>query len=269
MTIYNIKRLFFGMEVHAPWPHELPEGRLIQEQYRHMTIAFLGNADLVLLLEKLKFFIPPSFKVGLVGKFHQCLFLPKRDPHVVAWEIEWLEKPNRFISFYHHFMEWLEKQGFSPDKKHADFLPHVTLCRSPFNVKEWEEGFQKLPFSITSLNLYESVGNSVYEVRWKYPFVNPFKEIEHTADIAFEIYGESLNQLYNHAVAALAFKYPPFLHDFIPLKKIKNLDELIISLNQLITKVDSEIGCPFKAVSFHDLLTEESQLLKWEMIVDV
>ena len=36
------KRLFFGFEVDAPWP-SLPEGRMIKEKDRHVTVAFLDR----------------------------------------------------------------------------------------------------------------------------------------------------------------------------------------------------------------------------------
>ena len=36
------KRLFFGFEVKAPWPQGLPKGRILKEDQRHITIAFLG-----------------------------------------------------------------------------------------------------------------------------------------------------------------------------------------------------------------------------------
>ncbi len=40
------KRLFFGAEVSAPWPKELPQGRVLEEKARHLTLAFLGETRL-------------------------------------------------------------------------------------------------------------------------------------------------------------------------------------------------------------------------------
>jgi len=51
--------------------------------------------------------------------------------------------------------------------------------------------------------------------------------------------------------------------DFTP---ISDLNEIVYALNAMIARADSEIGCPFKAVSFHGT---ENQTNEWEMIVDV
>jgi SHS2 domain-containing protein len=99
----------------------------------------------------------------------------------------------------------------------------------------------------------------------------PFEEKEHTADIAFIIRGENFNELYHNAQIALCFyhnKIFPYLQ--LNQKEKTNIDEVIISLNEIITIIDREIGSPFKAVSFHSNITTSKQnLLQWEMIVDV
>jgi RNA 2',3'-cyclic 3'-phosphodiesterase len=37
----------------------------------------------------------------------------------------------------------------------------------------------------------------------------------------------------------------------------------------MVTASDVEVGCPFKAVSYHGEIHESNGLLQWEMIVDV
>lgn len=135
---------------------------------------------------------------------------------------------------------------------------------------EWQEAFTPLPMAITGMHLFESIGNLKYEPCWSYPLKPPFKEIEHTADIAFMIYGEDLEQLFRHAFIALAFKFPPLMNFFYEKNEIKNVDDVVMALNRAVSKADEHFGCPFKAVSFHgEINKEQDQALNWEMIVDV
>lgn len=267
--MHENKRLFFGFETSAPWPSELPEGRLLDESIRHLTIVFLGQTNYTKLQKALPTIPEPPFKIGPVGKFVKCLFLPKRHPSVVAWEVEWFEHYIDFASYQKKLLEWLTHFGISFDVKES-FLPHVTICRKPANKKNWADSFSILPMMIKSLNLYESLGFSKYQALWSYPILPAFDELSHTADIAFRIHGESLAQIFLNAYVSLAFKYQPVLNYPIDFNKVSNLDEIIIELNDLITKIDGEIGCPFKAISFHgELVTDKNGIMNWEMIVDV
>ena len=72
----EIKRLFFGVEVHAPWPSQLPSGRLLDETHRHLTLAFLGNIPYSSLMNHLDTFSIPPICVGSSGYFNSCLTLP-------------------------------------------------------------------------------------------------------------------------------------------------------------------------------------------------
>lgn len=263
-----MKRLFFGIEVKSPWPTEFPSGRIIEEPHRHLTLAFLGQIDYEKLQNILPSFPTPSFKVGIVGKFDQCLFLPPKHPRVVAWRIEWLKGNNPLTSFYKLFVQWLQKEGFKPDLRH-EFSPHVTLCRAPFSEKTWNKHFTPLPFSLKDIHLYESLGNSKYQSLWNYPLLPPFQEIEHTADIAFQVYGESYEHLFQNAQVALAFHFPPLLAFFSREGILNCLEDVIMALNHVIYSADKEIGCPFKAVSFHSDLQKKENILLWEMIIDV
>src|SRR5437868_6914258 len=86
-----IKRVFFGCEVTAPWPTQLPPGRVLDPTHRHMTLAFLGETRYDRLQEILPGFPTPPFSVGLAGEFNRCLFLPERHPHVVSWHMRYLD----------------------------------------------------------------------------------------------------------------------------------------------------------------------------------
>ena len=74
------KRLFFALEVQAPWPQPMPAGRRLDEMHRHMTVAFLGVVDYGILQPALAEIPKLPFQIGLTGIFDQCLFLPERHP---------------------------------------------------------------------------------------------------------------------------------------------------------------------------------------------
>lgn len=265
------KRLFFALEIVAPWPEQYPVGRLIAEEQRHCTLAFLGQTHFPQIIEAVSSaFPPPPFSTGLVGRFDKCLFLPERHPHVVAWHIDWLEEPVHLITFQNAFVAWLSANGFHPQHSERPFLPHVTLCRSPFDPHQWKKAFTPLPLMTGDIHLFESLGHSQYKSLWSYPIKAPFEEIEHMADVAFHVRSDSVKTLHQHARAALAFRYPSLLRYFGQDAAGENLDDIIIDLNDLLAKADQEEGCPFKAVSFHGTIVEENEsTLLWEMIVDV
>lgn len=262
------KRLFFGFEVKAPWPTDLPEGRFLAPEDRHLTIAFLGKASLPALLKSLKDFPKPRFLVGKAGFFDKDLFLPPGKPRVIAWHVSWWEQNNAVNGFQKNFVKWLQGLGYKLDDR--PFLPHVTLARSPFKKDDWQKAFVKLPICIKALHLYESVGNLVYKPCWSYPLTSPFEEFEHTADMAFEVTGENYNQLYFNAFTSLAFKYPSLVKYFCYHDTINDLDTIIDLLNSIISRADQHEGCPIKAVSYHGNVEKiEQNILRWEMIADV
>jgi len=258
-----MNRLFLGLEVNAPWPSNYPAGRMVENSSRHITLAFLGNVEKVPVLELLKEMPTPPFSVGTAGFFDHCLFLPQHRPHVVSWHVHWLD--NLFTAFQQELASWWRDQQYEIDRR--EFLPHVTVARSPFTPDQWKQHFQKLPLITSHIHLYQSMGNLVYQPQWTYQLTPPFEEIDHTADKAFNIYGHNLQQLHQHAQIALAFLYPPLLNYLIETID-SSLDDIIIALNDMISLADQEISCPLKAVSFHGKI-EGCNLLKWEMIVDV
>lgn len=264
----GIKRLFFGVELHAPWPPSLPKGRMLDESHRHLTLDFLGNIPFEPLLKQLEELPKPKFLIGTVGNFDECLILPKRHPRVVAWHAKGWESHSKLHEFQMSLSKWLVELGLSIDER--PWLPHATICRMPFLSEEWINNFKPLPFYISSIHLYESIGNLTYLPIWTLPIQPPFIEIEHTADMAFIVCGANLKELYHHAFAALAFKAPELLDYFDPEESVDSLVDIIIALNGIICRADAAVGCPMKAVSFHgEIVVQPNSLLQWEMIVDV
>lgn len=259
------KRLFFGFEVKAPWPEDLPKGRILQESQRHITVAFLGETSYEKVRELIDEMPKPSFKVGTVGTFDVNLFLPEGHPRVVAWRGNPLG--NDFLTPYSDALnDFFRSKEYSIQKR--PFLNHTTIARSPFDQNAWEKAFLPLPYMTGDLHLYESAGNLNYKPIWSYPLPAPFEEFEHVADIAFRIHGENVKQLYYHAQIALAFECPDLVPYLDRKEDVQTLEEVIMKLNEIVSRGDREIGTPFKAVSYHGELKED-EILTWEMIVDV
>lgn len=211
----------------------------------------------------------PTFHVGFSGQFDKILFLPQAHPRVVAWQVSWFQKESPLQTYIYVLQEWLKENGFKTGG-HKEFLPHVTLCRAPFDYATWKKEFHKLPLMLKSLHLYESLGQLQYKPIWSHLILPPFEELEHTADIAFKIRGETVDQIYWHALTAMAFKMPELLDYAIESPQIDTVDAIIMQLNAIISRADTALGCMFKAVSLHgeiDLQTDGT--LEWEMIVDV
>lgn len=260
------KRLFFGLSMQAPWPESWPEGRVLAEPDRHLTLAFLGQrpkGDIDLLLK-----CPvPAFVFAPCGSFDSCLMLPEeKRPHVFAWHVRWESEEVR--SFQRELVSWLHAQGVSLSDR--PWLSHMTIARAPFDADAWQSTFHPLPCYASAFHLFESLGSSKYRSLWAKPFQVPFEEISHTADIAFLVYAKDLSSLYQSAALALAFKYPPFLSYIEKSRSFSSLEDIIIALNYALSCADIDLGCPFKAVSFHGEITETApNFIQWEMIVDV
>jgi 2'-5' RNA ligase len=261
------KRLFFGAQVDAPWPKDFPKARMIDEQARHITLAFIGQDSFSKFKPLLSAVPTPLFPIGPIGIADKLVFLPPDKSRVAALSVKWLNTPAMLNDYQKTLCDWLKAQDYSLDKR--PFFPHITVARSPFDQKEWLEHFTPLPFFVKAIHLYQSLGSLQYQSLWELPLLAPFEEFEHTADIAFLVRGANLQELYLNAQMALAFKFPPLV-DFFSSKLQDSLDEIIISLNEIVGTADAQFGCPFKAISFHGNIKKDAHnILLWEMIVDV
>lgn len=240
---------------------------MISEEGRHMTLAFLGSCSITELQKILTSIPSPEFKIGPTGIAKKLVFLPPDNSRVAALIVEWLDAPSPLEVWEKKLALWLKNNGYPVDER--PFFPHVTIGRAPFEKKAWKEHFTPLPLFVKAVHLYQSIGNLEYKSLWEMPFLAPFEEFEHTADIAFHIRGSSPKEIHQNAQIALAFHYPRLI-DYFNASLQDSLNEIIISLNEMVGKADSEYGCPFKAVSFHGKIRADPQnILHWEMIVDV
>ena len=241
-----------------PWPAELPKGRVLPPEGRHITLVFLGNVDWEAWEGKLDQVPPLPMQVGPVGVTDECLLLR----NVVAWHVNLLEQGEVLSNYYQTLRTFCEGED------EREWRPHITLARKPFDGPAWQKAFEPLPVAITGMHLYESTGNLTYVSLRSWEMVRPFDEFPHTADIAFRVRGESVEQIFLHAALALAFEYPPLMR-YADEVSVGDLDDVVIALNDLIARADADIGVPFKAVSFAGELEEREGLLEWGMIVDV
>jgi 2'-5' RNA ligase len=255
-------RFFIAFIIDAPWPQNFPNARLLDSEERHLTIAFLGKNNREQTLKSFESLTNIPLPLGFCGYFDSIAFLPERTPRVAAYhtQIPNEDELQQFVSSVHQHMNLvLPRQWF----------PHVTVGRSPFDKNEWLKTFSPLPFCVSSFGLFESLGNLRYKLLSEIPLIPVIEKLEHTADLAYLLRGRTLEELFHHAIVSLAFDDLNFL-SFITIHHIfSSIDEIIIELNRFIRELDTQQGCPFKAVSFHGNLQKINDLYEWEMIIDV
>ena len=180
------KCLFLGVHVVGSWPRSFPPARLIEEEMRHITLAFFGVTSYSRLSSLLPSMPKPPFPVGLGGMGDYIEFFS----HVVATHVTWFEETHLFLEYYTLVQAWLNAHGYPTDTR--PYNPHITLARQPFSFHDWKQIISPIPFYATGIHLYESLGHSHYKPLWEIPLPAPFEEIEHTADIAFLVRGMAL-----------------------------------------------------------------------------
>lgn len=267
------KRLFFALEAVAPWSPCEPSGRSLMPFERHMTLAFLGDTAWKPIEELLALTPSSPLSIAPTGYCDSCLILPHAShPRLVAWHVA--GKEIAAISLWQKTLsQFLSSHGIAVESRHS-FMPHITLCRAPCDVAEWKKSFSPLPIHFPALHLYQSCGALRYSPLWSQPLLNAFEQLDHTADIAFTVRGDTLESLTRHALTALAFSFPELLAYAPEIVAINSLNDVIAFLNEVVSNADIAIGAPFKAVSQHGKLlrkktSNNSRYWQWEMIVDV
>lgn len=230
---------------------------------RHLTLLFLGEQEENKILSLMDSAPVYPLPLGVAGFFDECLLLA----HVVGCHCDLGEKEEPLRKFAEALEQYFENNGISLNHKNR-WLPHVTIAREPFDREAWKSHFSPLPFVSVSLDLFASIGNLHYQSLWQMRLTPPFEKLSHTADIAFIVRGTDFRELFHHARLALAFEFPKMVN-YQAETRLDSLVDVIRALNQLVTQADFDIGCPFKAVSYHGEAQKKEAYLEWEMIVDV
>ena len=259
------KRVFFAFEAFSPWPQNLPEGRKLESTDRHLTIAFLGNIHYP-SLEKILSNTPlPKIKVGIVGKFDRCLFLPPKRPNVVAWHVKWFDEEYDLGIYQKEMADWLGDNGFSVRINPKGFLPHATLSRRPFKYHEWREAFQVIPVVIKDIHLYESVGKLRYKPLWSHHLLAPFDITKTDTEYRLVIRGENLTQLFHHCLTAIAFQYPYILRRYGETLSISEFSDLLPNINAILKKAAKKIPLPFQELqTIREPEKNDEGVFSWE-----
>ncbi len=267
----NSTPFFIAAEVIAPWPEKMPKsGRLISPDSRHLTLAHLRETSFQSIEKVLAKSPIHHLKISPVGQFTDTLFLPNsKQPRLVAWEVQRLEKKKASRQILQDVRDDLENCGIEIDKK--AFHPHVTLAQGDIDVDEWKDHFTKIPLILKKIHLYRSEGNGRYQSLWNLPLELPFQEMPHTADMAFLLRGKTPEEIHLHAQVAIAFAFPQFFPYLDQENSSHHLDDIVIHLNELVSRVDCAMGSPLKAVSFHGEIAKKAinDIYEWEMIIDV
>ncbi len=264
----STKRLFLAFEIAAPWPEKHPKARFLREQDRHITLVFLGDVAWEPMPQRLDKMPKPTFHLSPAGICDNFLFLPPRHPRVVSYHIFWKTAGEALASYQDEVSSWFSEKGYKINKR--SFLPHVTIGRSPFAVSAWKKHFQALPCIAKNLHLYESFEHLHYKPIWTFPMVAPFEQIDHTADLAFRIRGNTLRDLLIHSILALAFHDPTILEIDFPKESPDSLDEIIALLNRVISESHDKFAYKFKGIFHHgEIKKRKDNLLEWEMSVDL
>jgi RNA 2',3'-cyclic 3'-phosphodiesterase len=261
------KRLFFAAEMTAAWPATLPKGRLLAEEFRHMTLAFLGSVNQELMMSKMNDLPLPAWNVGPCGLLDRWMFLPEKTARVVAAHPLFLSGEELFLSYQKELSHYLFDQKLLKSSD-PSFLPHASVSRDPFDRAKWMQLPCLIPFFIRGVALFKSLGHSSYELLWHKESLPPFQEIEHTADLAYIIYGKEFSDLALHAVLALAFSFPAFSKYIGSIPPCSSIQEIVTLLNKWTSEIDMQEGIGLKGISYHAAV-EKKDLLQWTMIVDV
>lgn len=209
-AVSNTKRVFFAYRIEAPWPGELPGGRLLAAEDRHATVAFLGDVDYA-AVEAVRDGIPQlPCTLAPVGVFDETLLLPPRRPRVVAWHVDWWTLAEAVAEHVAATQQYLvSKSLLRPENR--PWLPHVTLCRNPRSLDEWQAAFKPRPLIATGCYLYESIGKLRYRPLWGAEFLKPFTRCDEEGKVVFLVKGASKEELYLHARIARAFHLPKLI----------------------------------------------------------
>jgi RNA 2',3'-cyclic 3'-phosphodiesterase len=282
-TNFDDKKLIEKSKVKTTEISKAQYGRLVSKKDRHVTLFFIGDVKVKQVDELIKKFPILDEFSGFSGLFDRCLFLPYKNPKAVSYRANFFQKEKILLEFRDEIkkiLDGIEQDLTSQDFASQDFLPHMTLARKPFLKNKWKNFFQKYPFYVEKVTLFQSLGMSNYKTLYEYELPKPFEKFERKRDLSFKVKGETFLDLYLNAQIALCFKCPE-MTSFVSIFdengnecKLDDLDDVITALNKKITQIDEEVGCSVKAISIYSemeerVITDDKKLLIWDMIVDL
>lgn len=260
----ELKRLFFGYEVEAPWFSPMPKGRILAQENRHLTLAFLGEVSYEKLFQQLDEAPKFPFSVGAAGICLELIYLPKRRANALALNFKWLTQEALMLRFQQELVIWLQDKGYSAAHSTEQFLPHVTLARRPFDSLAWDETFYPIPLITTHLHLYESVGSMCYKPLWSRRVLSPIvrKDLSDDSQVVFSLKGCSYEDLWTHAWLALGFIWPEVVFEIVEGWRFENQKDAENKLNRIL-KTSGSPG----SVTLKGLGLIQGGVLSCEMLV--
>jgi 2'-5' RNA ligase len=230
----------------------------------HLTLAHIGLTPCSLLQRHIPTIPLFSHKVAPCLLATALNYLPSNKPRAAALTFSSIDP---LLTYRKSLVDWLSSKDISFDQR--PFFPHVTLCRRPYETGSLSSIAFPLPVPLSSIAVFSGAENGEYPIIAQQELYPAFAVVDHTADIAFDIYAEDLQSLYRHAFFCLCWTSPLFYslqEAFAP----SSLEEIIKKLNELIALADMSFGSCCKAVSYHGNIEQlPSNILHWRMIIDV
>jgi hypothetical protein len=266
-------RCFIGFAVEGPWPASTLRDPLLLSD-RHLTILFLGQQPLTILLERCRRWHPQLWSAPLLIA-ESWLRLPKEDPHVLALSTPPCTQADTLTHLIDEGRALFdpapppegeigreEGRGQPPGRS---WLPHVTVSRDP----DQEANPLALPLWCADLHLYRSLPNRTYEPIWTWPIPRAFEEFDHPADRAFRCRGRTWPELALALLWALSQQVPELVQGAARCAQAASQADAVRILNQLLSEADARSPIPWKAVTFHGRVEQHKEGMVWEVVVDV
>lgn len=159
------KRVFIACSIKADWPKQFPPGKILTIDNRHLTIVFLGNVENE-KLSIIKKAPKPLFAQMPSGILDKIIPLPTRRPKAIAYHANLTIERQAMFDYQQTMVKWFSQHQFKVDDRR--FLPHITIARPPFKTNQWHHDFEPMPFKVTGVHLYESLGYRQYQILHSY-----------------------------------------------------------------------------------------------------
>lgn len=260
-------RCFVAFSVSGPWPDWDLQKPLLPP-FRHLTLAFLGQRDRVQVLQQAQAW-RPSLQVAPLLAADRWSLLPDRNPHVLALSTPLATQQMQVQQVRRNCCQAFGLQLPIPHDGEQegswDWHPHVTVSRDPKVIPSWAP----LPLVCGDLHLYESLPDRVYRPIYSWAVAPAFEEFEHPADRAYRCRGSSWAELCLSLLWALAQEVPSLVVQAPRCNDVRSHAEAVALLNQILSEADASGPIPWKAVTFHGSIHQQTLPWIWEVVIDV